>query len=239
MSNQARVLFFATLRDKAGVSKATLEYPPGAHISDIKQLVLQQYPGLKQSMETVIVALNHEFAFDEDEVPDQAEIAMFPPVSGGVVPDNNPPTIISIVEHEIDINQINAALTSATTGAVCIFSGTVRGKTSRGVGKQTEHLEYEAYEAMAKQKMHQICTEIRSRWKEVEGIAMVQRVGHLLPGTVSVIVACSASHRDSGVFEATRYGIDRLKEIVPIWKKEVSTDGEEWVEGEYIPQRGE
>jgi molybdopterin synthase catalytic subunit len=87
--------------------------------------------------------------------------------------------------------------------------------------------------------MLQICTEIRSKWKEVEGIAMVQRVGYLLPGKVSVIVACAASHRDSGVFEATRYGIDRLKEIVPIWKKEVSTDREEWVEGEYFPKRGE
>jgi molybdopterin synthase catalytic subunit len=73
----------------------------------------------------------------------------------------------------------------------------------------------------------------------VEGVALVQRVGTLLPGTVSVIVACSASHRDSGIFEATRYGIDRLKEIVPIWKKEFTTDGEAWVEGEYFPQPGE
>jgi molybdopterin synthase catalytic subunit len=60
-----------------------------------------------------------------------------------------------------------------------------------------------------------------------------------MPGTVSVIIACSSSHRDSGIFEATRYGIDRLKEIVPVWKKEVSKDGQEWIEGEYYPQRGE
>jgi molybdopterin synthase catalytic subunit len=60
-----------------------------------------------------------------------------------------------------------------------------------------------------------------------------------MPGTISVVVACSSSHRDSGIFEAARYGIDRLKEIVPVWKKEVSKDGEVWIEGEYYPQRGE
>jgi molybdopterin converting factor subunit 1 len=239
MSNQARVLFFATLRDKAGVSAAMLEFPNGAHVSDIKNLVLQQYPALKQSMETVIVALNHEFAFDDDEVPDQAEIAFFPPVSGGVDSVGNPPTLVSIVDHEIDLSQITTALTSATTGAVCIFTGTVRGITSRGGEIHTEHLEYEAYEKMAVEKMRQISAEIRTRWLDVEGVALVQRVGTLLPGTVSVIVACSASHRDSGIFEATRYGIDRLKEIVPIWKKEFTTDGEAWVEGEYFPQPGE
>jgi molybdopterin synthase catalytic subunit len=92
---------------------------------------------------------------------------------------------------------------------------------------------------MAEAKMRQIAAEIRSRWRDVEGIALVQRVGILKPGTISVGIACSSSHRDSGIFEAAHYGIDRLKEIVPIWKKEVSKDGEEWIEGEYIPHRGE
>jgi molybdopterin synthase catalytic subunit len=107
------------------------------------------------------------------------------------------------------------------------------------VERQTEHLVYEAYIGMAEYKLHQISEEIRTRWKDVEGVALVQRTGLLMPGTVSVIVACSSSHRDSGIFEATHYGIDRLKEIVPIWKKEVCKDGEEWIEGKYIPQPGE
>jgi molybdopterin synthase catalytic subunit len=70
----------------------------------------------------------------------------------------------------------------------------------------------------------------------VEGIAIVQRIGRLDPGTPTVLIACSAAHRDTGVFEAARYGIDRLKEIVPIWKKEVGPGGEEWVEGKYTPK---
>ena len=87
---------------------------------------------------------------------------------------------------------------------------------------------------MAEEKMGQVAQEIRSRWPSVEGIAIVQRIGELLPGMPSTLIACSAAHRDMGVFEAARYGIDRLKDIVPIWKKEVQPFGEAWVEGEYI-----
>jgi molybdopterin converting factor subunit 1 len=239
MNDHARVLFFATLRDKAGVREIAIEFPQGAHISDIKRLVLKKYPGLKQNMDTIIVALNHEFAFDEDIVPNEAEIAIFPPVSGGEIEAAKYPTIIEILDDEIDINEIVAKITLSTTGAACVFSGTVRGLTSRGLERQTEKLEYEAYREMAEVKLRQICVEIRTRWEDVEGIALVQRTGKLMPGTVSVIVACSSSHRDSGIFEATRYGIDRLKEIVPIWKKEVSKEGEEWIEGKYLPRRGE
>ncbi len=81
--------------------------------------------------------------------------------------------------------------------------------------------------------MRQVAEEIRSRWPEVEGIAIVQRLGRLDPGTPTTIIACTAAHRDTGVFDAARYGIDRLKEIVPIWKKEVGPQGEAWVEGEH------
>jgi molybdopterin synthase catalytic subunit len=89
---------------------------------------------------------------------------------------------------------------------------------------------------MAKAKMLQVANEIKIRWPAIEGIAIVQRIGKLTPNTPTVVIACSASHRDTGVFEGARYGIDRLKEIVPIWKKEVSPNGETWIEGDYIPR---
>jgi MoaE-MoaD fusion protein len=236
MNNHCKVLFFATLRDSAGVRESEIEFPSGAHISDIKRLVLEKFPGLKRNMDSIIVALNHEFAFDEDIVPNGAEIAIFPPVSGGESEKVIYPTIISITSDQLDINEIVAQITLSTTGAACVFTGTVRGLTSRGVERQTEYLEYEAYQDMAEKKLIQISEEIRTKWKNVEGVALVQRTGTLKPGEVSVIVACSSSHRDSGIFDATRYGIDRLKEIVPVWKKEVSNKGEEWVEGKYHPQ---
>jgi MoaE-MoaD fusion protein len=149
------------------------------------------------------------------------------------------PTFLSILEEELDLNELLAKITLPTTGAAAIFTGMVRGVTSRDNSHQTEYLIYEAYVPMAEAKMRQVANEIRSRWPAVEGIAIVQRIGKLYPQTPTVLIACTAAHRDTGVFDAARYGIDRLKEIVPIWKKEVSPDGEFWVEGEYIPKQGE
>lgn len=151
----------------------------------------------------------------------------------------NQPTYYAITEDEIDLNDLLTKITLASTGAAAIFAGMVRGETKRGEGHDTEYLEYEAYIPMAEAKMKQVADEIRSRWPIVEGIAIVQRIGKLYPKTPTVLIACTAAHRDTGVFDAARYGIDRLKEIVPIWKKEVSPGGEFWVEGEYIPKAGE
>ena len=158
---------------------------------------------------------------------------------------SNFPTICKITEEEIDLNILLEKITITSTGAAAIFTGMVRGETKR-IGQaqginyaphETTYLEYEAYTPMAEAKMKQVADEIREKWDVVEGIAIVQRIGKLYPRTPTVLIACTASHRDTGVFEAARYGIDRLKEIVPVWKKEFMPDGEEWVEGEYIPKK--
>lgn len=149
------------------------------------------------------------------------------------------PEIFAITEEELDLNALLAAITRDSTGAAAIFTGMVRGVTSRETPHETTYLEYEAYQPMAEAKMKQVAAEIRARWPSIEGIAIVQRVGRLYPRTPTVLIACTAAHRDTGVFEAARYGIDRLKEIVPVWKKEVGPQGEQWVEGDYIPRPGE
>jgi len=149
------------------------------------------------------------------------------------------PTIFSITEDEIDLNDLLAKITLTSTGAAAIFTGMVRGETRRGEAHDTDYLEYEAYIPMAEAKMKQVADEIRAKWAVIEGIAIVQRIGKLYPKTPTVLIACTAAHRDTGVFEAARYGIDRLKEIVPIWKKEVSPGGQFWVEGGYTPKPGE
>ena len=149
------------------------------------------------------------------------------------------PTVVAVIEEEIDLNALIAQVTLDSTGAAAIFTGMVRGVTSRDNPHETVYLEYESYKPMAVSKMNQVAEEIRSRWPTVEGIAIIQRIGQLYPRTPTVLIACTAAHRDTGVFDAARYGIDRLKEIVPIWKKEVSPTGETWVEGEYFPKPGE
>lgn len=152
---------------------------------------------------------------------------------------SNHPTIFSITEDELDLDALLDAITLPSTGAAAIFTGMVRGVTSRGDAHETVYLEYEAYKPMAESKMKQVADEIRERWPTIEGIAVVQRIGRLYPRTPTVLIAVTSAHRDTGVFDAARYGIDRLKEIVPVWKKEVGPNGEEWIEGDYIPKAGE
>ncbi|MBI5933682.1 MAG: molybdenum cofactor biosynthesis protein MoaE [Chloroflexi bacterium] len=149
------------------------------------------------------------------------------------------PTIFRITEEELDLDALLDAITLPSTGAAAIFTGMVRGVTTRGDAHETVYLEYEAYKPMAESKMKQVADEIRERWPTIEGIAVVQRIGRLYPRTPTVLIAVTSAHRDTGVFDAARYGIDRLKEIVPVWKKEVDPNGEEWIEGDYIPKAGE
>jgi molybdopterin converting factor subunit 1 len=235
--NRIKVLFFATLKDRAGIKETTLEIPEQATVKDLKTHLQQEFAGLSQALDTALVSINREFALEDEYLPAGAEVAFFPPVSGGVNPEY--PTIFSITEGELDLDALLEQITLPTTGAACLFTGMVRGLTSRGDPHDTLYLEYEAYQPMAEAKMRQVAEEIRNRWPSVEGIAIVQRIGRLYPRTPTVLIACTAAHRDTGVFEATRYGIDRLKEIVPVWKKEVGSSGQTWVEGEYIPQKGE
>ena len=150
----------------------------------------------------------------------------------------NFPTIYSITEDEIDINSLLEQITLTSTGAAAIFTGMVRGVTARDDLHETEYLEYDSYKPMAEAKMKQVADEIRERWDSVEGIAIVQRIGKLYPRTPTVLIACTSAHRNTGVFAAARYGIDRLKEIVPVWKKEIGPQGQKWVEGSYIPPSG-
>ena len=146
------------------------------------------------------------------------------------------PTVFFITEDEIDLNHLLEQITLPSSGAAVIFTGMVRGITYRDHPHETISLEYEAYKPMAEAKMKQVADEIRARWETVEGIAIIQRIGRLNPRTPTVMIACTSAHRDTGVFDAARYGIDRLKQIVPVWKKEVGLQGEEWVEGNYIPK---
>lgn len=238
MSEQqvVKVLFFAHLKELSGMDKASIPTHKAIRVAELKQLLRERFPILDERLKNVLVAVNQQYAEDDDLIQPGDEVAFFPPVSGG---SGSHPTIFRITSEELDLNELLEQITLPTTGAACIFTGMVRGETRRGDAHQTIALEYEAYVPMAEAKMAQVAAEIRSRWPAVEGIAIVQRIGHLKPRTPTVMIACTAAHRDTGVFEAARYGIDRLKEIVPIWKKEIMPDGEEWIEGKYHPKKGE
>ena len=232
---QISVLFFASYRDLAKTNHAQLQVAEGATVAAVKAAVAEAFPGLQRLLPHALVSVNQQYAFDPDPVPASAEVAFFPPVSGG----SEFQTILKVTYDVLDLDELVKEITLETTGAVCVFTGIVRGQTMRGDAHETSALEYEAYIPMAEAKMGQVAQEIRQKWPVVEGIVIVQRIGRLEPKTPTVLIACAAAHRDTGVFEAARYGIDRLKEIVPIWKKEIAPNGQVWVEGHYRPHPGD
>ena len=236
--NTIHVYFFATLKDVAGMSHMDIQVSEGASVADLKVSLIERIADFERALPNAVISVNQDYAEDEVILPDGAEVAIFPPVSGG----SPLPSFSSVSAEAFDLNSVLNQITLPTTGAACFFVGMVRQKTAlessspSGETLETHYLEYEAYHPMAEAKLNQIIEEIRQRFPGVEGVALTQRVGHLDPGTPAVVVACSAAHRDSGAFEAARYGIERLKQIVPVWKKEVGPAGAVWVEGDTLPQ---
>ena len=230
-----QIRLFATLKDRAGSGRIEISLAEPATVQTLLEEVTAVYPNLAPILATTLVSVNKNFATLETPITPGDEVALFPPVSGGSH-DLPHPAYFAISEDELDINAIHARLTQPDVGAIVSFTGLVRGQTQReGMPPQTIHLEYEAYSAMAEEKMAQIAREIWQRWPQVKGVAIVQRIGRLEVGQHTTFVACASGHRDQGVFDAARYGIDRLKEIVPVWKKEVGPDKSVWVEWQYRP----
>src|SRR3990172_9224477 len=170
------------LKKKVGTTQVDLDLPDEFNVAGLKKLLLERYPNLPQSPSSLLVAVNKQYAFDKEEIPQGAEIAVFPPVSGGSAERGAEfPTVFSITEDSLDLNAILAQITRPSTGAACFFSGVVRGVTSGSEAHETERLEYEAYVPMAEAKMQQVADEILSRWPEGEGIGIGQRGGKLMP----------------------------------------------------------
>jgi molybdopterin synthase catalytic subunit len=228
------IRLFATLKDRAGEGRIQVSVPLEATVQDLLAVTADKFPQLAPALPTVLVSVNKAYASKETRLAAGDEVALFPPVSGGQTLPH--PTYFAITHDEPDLNVIRAAISGPDIGAVVTFSGSVRGETAReGLPPATLYLEYEAYEEMATLKMAQIAQEIWQQWPLVKGVAIVQRIGKLEIGQTTTIVACASAHRDQCAFEAARFGIDRLKQIVPVWKKEVGEDQSLWIEGEYRP----
>lgn len=231
-----RILFFATLKEIIGKSEIALEAQSGVTIREIKEQLLLLYPQLSEYVPIMLVSVNQKFAFDTDSINEHCEVAFFPPVSGGSM-DND--VLVKVTDKELEFNTLISESIQLSTGAVVMFTGVIRGKTNNTEHPITTGLEYEAYIPMAEAKMLQVADEIKNQWPTIQKIVVIQRIGYMDAGTPTIVVLCTAAHRNTGVFEAAKYGIDRVKEIVPIWKKEIGPDGESWIEGDYIPEKGD
>ena len=232
----SKILFFAKLKELVGSSEIFLTLKNECTVSDLKNELLSKYPILKEYLPIMLVSVNQNFAFDDEQIPDNAEIALFPPVSGGNLDED---ILVDVAYDELDFNILVSKTIQNSTGAIVMFTGVIRGETKKSEHPHTSGLEYEAYIPMAKAKMLQVADEIRIKWPTMQKIVIIQRIGYMDAGTPTVVVICTAAHRNTGIFDAAKYGIDRIKEVVPIWKKEISPDGDSWIEGEYIPEKGD
>jgi molybdopterin synthase catalytic subunit len=221
MASSIRVRLFARLREQAGTDSVDLEVPPGSTVADVHAALLDRFPGLEPDRRVIRPAVNQDYAGWDSLVREGDEIALIPPVSGGSAEAN-----LEITVEPLDARRLEAAVMHPGAGGVCTFIGVVR-DSSRG--ESVTHLEYEAYAEMAIAQMRAIVTEISERWPEAR-VAMAHRTGRLEIGEASVVVSVSCPHR-AQAFEACRWGIDRLKESVPIWKKEFAASGSTWIEG--------
>lgn len=182
---------------------------------------------------SIVIARNQQFASPATPVSDGDEVAFLPPVSGGSTPwtheiADDAGHFFALTRSPIDTLAVRDTLLAGTDGAVVVFDGVVRNNTK---GRPTLYLDYECYEGMAIQMMAQIGREIAAA-HAIGRIAMVHRLGRMEIGETSVSIVVTAPHRRPA-FEAALEGINRLKKLVPIWKKEYFADGEVWVEGEW------
>lgn len=209
------VLYFAGAREAAGLAREALDLP-AATVADLRRALTARHPALARVLPRCRLAVNQELASDAEPVPDGAEIAVIPPVSGGA-------PRCRVVDRPLALDEAVAAVRGPGRGAVVTFEGDVRGETQ---GRPVVRLEYEAYLPMAERTLQRVADEVER--EHGAAVAIVHRVGHLAPGEAAVVIACAAPHR-TPAFRACEAAIERLKHEVPIWKREVFSDGSVWV----------
>lgn len=212
------VRLFGSLREAAGSRTIDVELPAGAKIEALREAVAARLPSAAKLGPRAAVAVNQQLASPGAVLADGDEVALLPPVSGGA-------GRCTLSDRQLDVDEVVRRVAGDDSGGVVTFLGQVR---DRSRGRAIDHLEYEAYPGMAERELERIAEEAAERWPGVR-VAVAHRTGVLAIGELAVVVVAASAHRGEA-FEACRFAIDTLKERVPIWKKEVATDGAYWVE---------
>ncbi len=196
-------------------------------IDDLLDKMDGEHPGLRQAVENAKAkpAVNHEFAGFDTPLKDDDEVAFIPPMSGGSGATAEELVRIQREDFSVDEEIARTMRTSTAIGGVDIFMGTAR-ELSRG--RNIQKLEFEHYPEMAEKKLRYLRTEALKRFDIIE-VGIVHRYGTIDIGENIVLIVAAAEHRKEA-FEACRWCIDELKQITPIWKKEVTVEGDSWVE---------
>jgi MoaE-MoaD fusion protein len=241
------VLFFGAARDAVGESQRELVVTGGTTSSQALAKLIEQFPALGRFGNSLLFAVNQEYAREDREVKDGDELAVFPPVSGGAPADGDSARpgdagselsrqsvgqskavdFFELTTEPIDVGSVARRVVLPECGATVTLDGYARGWTR---GRRTLHLVYEAYAPMALRELQRLGRQAHERF-EIAYIGIVHRTARLEIGETSVVISVGAPHRRAA-FEACEWAIKELKRTVPIWKKEIFEDGEVWVEGE-------
>jgi MoaE-MoaD fusion protein len=229
---KVRVLFFGASRDITGFEEDHIEFRNGgASASELRRRYEARFPRLREMGGSLLMAVNQEFRQGSWPLKDGDEVAFLPPVSGGHDGSSRngsqPVDFFLLTREPIPTARLADELKADADGAVVVFEGIVRDHSG---DRRTLYLEYEAYEPMALDKMREIGTEAASKFK-IDRIGIIHRLGRIEIGETSVAIIVTAEHRRPA-FEACHYAIDRLKQVVPIWKKEYFEGGVVWAQAE-------
>jgi MoaE-MoaD fusion protein len=227
---RVRVLFFGMLKDIVGKPSDVIELADGASVRDMLARYESQIPRLKESLPSLAVAVNQQYAGPNTQLKPDDEVALLPPVSGGAPEPAGRQRYASIAREIIDTPRVLASLKRGEDGAALVFEGVVRNQTR---GRKTLYLDYEAYEEMALQQMESLAGQALQQF-QIRDVAIVHRLGRLEIGETSVLIMVASAHR-AAAFDACRWLIDTLKRTVPIWKKEHFEDGAVWADGDPFP----
>lgn len=229
---QIRVLFFGVLKDIGGRGSELIDLPEQACLKDLLVHLQQQTPDLKAHLPSTAISVNQEYARPDSILRHGDEVALLPPVSGGLALESQ---ILAqgrakLVNEKIDTPALIDKIQQPEDGATVVFEGIVRNHSR---GRRTLFLDYDAYAEMAVKQMEALADEALSKFS-IRDVTIVHRMGRLQIGETSVAIVVASAHRGPA-FDACRWLIDTLKRTVPIWKKEYFEDGAVWADGEAFP----
>jgi MoaE-MoaD fusion protein len=223
------VQLFGGLAARAGTGRVAVDLPEGATAASVVTAIAAEQPDLGGLLPTAMVAVNLEVVPATSPIGPDDEIALLPPVAGGSAaqPLSTGPTIVTGLRRgALSVDATLAEVSSPAVGATAVFLGTVRDHSP--ATSEVHRLDYTAYEEMAETTLRAIAEEVAHCWPALEGVVLLHAVGELPVGAPTVLIVCSAPHREEA-FTACRHALEEVKSRVPVWKREVGPDGEHWV----------
>jgi MoaE-MoaD fusion protein len=221
-----RVRVFGGLTEHVGGHHIEVALPDdgSASVADLREAVAAVHPHLAPLLRQVTVAVDLYVARGTDRIPAGAEVALLPPVAGGATGSTSDEVAVrtGLVTPPIDVAGAIAAIAADAAGATALFLGTVRDHAPGLAG--VVQLQYTAYEPMAERELEVIADEVRATYPAVTGIALLHALGELPVGAHTVLIACSSAHRATA-FDACRFALEAVKDRVPVFKREVTSDG--------------